>query len=477
MIEHRTSKGKRGISQPQCSMFATRLLLLASLAFADEPALPAGLGGGSSEPALPAGLGHDSGTTSVTAPSPSSSAFPVEVAGFWDVRVGTRLHADPVEDDMSLGEARLQAELNTRLSGIGLKAVGDVIADPVAEDRSVDLERGRGWFDLRQLNATWRPASFADLKVGRQILTWGTGDLLFINDNFPKDWVAFFIGRDVEYLKAPSDAAKVSLFGDWANVDAVYTPRFDADRYISGERISYYNASLGRRAGEDAVMETDRPDRWFRDDEWAVRVYRNVGAIEWAVYGYDGFWKSPAGQTEDGRAAFPALSVAGASVRGPVVGGIGNVEVGCYDSRDDRDGADPMVRNSEWRFLMGVERDLSAVARDLTLGLQMYAEWIQDYDAYRRTLPDGSPASDEVRQVATVRLTKLLLQQNLECAIFAYYSPTDKDAYLRPRAAYKLNDRWRVEAGGNLFIASAPHTFFGQFEKNSNVYAALRVGF
>ncbi len=62
------------------------------------------------------------------------------------------------------------------------------------------------------------------ITLGRQILTWGTGDLVFINDLFPKDWVSFFIGRDVEYLKAPSDALKVSAFSSWANLDLVYTP-------------------------------------------------------------------------------------------------------------------------------------------------------------------------------------------------------------------------------------------------------------
>jgi hypothetical protein len=85
-----------------------------------------------------------------------------------------------------------------------------------------------------------------DLKLGRQINTWGTGDLLFINDLFPKDWNAFFIGRDDEYLKAPADSAKASLFSDWANLDLIYSPRFDSDRFIDGRRISYWNGALGR---------------------------------------------------------------------------------------------------------------------------------------------------------------------------------------------------------------------------------------
>ncbi len=48
---------------------------------------------------------------------------------------------------------------------------------------------------------------------------------------------------------------------------------------------------------------------------------------------------------------------------------------------------------------------------------------------------------------------------------------------LRPRIHYKVDDHWSVEVGGNVFLEDTQHTFFGQFEKNSNVYAAVRHGF
>jgi hypothetical protein len=316
-----------------------------------------------------------------------------------------------------------------------------------------------------------------DVKAGRQILTWGTGDLLFINDHFPKDWVSFFAGRDVEYLKAPSDAVKVSLFSGAANLDVVYTPQFDADRAISGDRFSYYNDGLGRRAGEDAVVSAVQPDDWFEDAEWAARLYRTVAGTELALYGYGGYWKRPAGQTADGRASHPPLVVYGASVRGTVAAGIANVEVGYYDSRDDRGGDDPSVRNSEMRFLAGYEQDLPALAPDFTVGLQVYLEWMLDYGAYHRRLPANIPCRDEVRHVVTIRLTRQLLQQNLELSLFAYLSPSDRDAYVRPRAAYKVTDRWRTEVGGSLFYGSDNHTFFGQFEDNSSLYAAMRYSY
>jgi hypothetical protein len=69
------------------------------------------------------------------------------------------------------------------------------------------------------------------------------------------------------------------------------------------------------------------------------------------------------------------------------------------------------------------------------------------------------------------------MNQNLVLSLFAYYSPSDNDAYLRPHVRYKINDHWMVEAGGNLFQGAWNQTFFGQFENNSNVYAGVRFSF
>jgi hypothetical protein len=109
--------------------------------------------------------------------------------------------------------------------------------------------------------------------------------------------------------------------------------------------------------------------------------------------------------------------------------------------------------------------------------VQYYVEWMMDCDAYRRSLPPGAAAADEDRHLVTFRLTKLLMNQNLRLSLFAYYSPTDCDSYLRPNVSYKIDDHWTAEVGGNVFFGANRHTFFGQFANNTNVYAALRYGF
>ena len=47
------------------------------------------------------------------------------------------------------------------------------------------------------------------------------------------------------------------------------------------------------------------------------------------------------------------------------------------------------------------------------------------------------------------------MNQNLELSLSAYWCPSDRDAYLRPRAAYKWTDNIIMEAGANIFVAGS----------------------
>jgi len=387
---------------------------------------------------------------------------PVEVNGSVELRAGCRTQKDPNEDQISIMESRLQMELLTFTEWTELKYKADAWADGITE---------KGEFDTREAWLFVRASEAVDIKIGRQILTWGTGDLVFLNDLFPKDWQSYFIGRDSEYLKAPSDAIKFSFFNSMVNIDLIYTPQCDPDRYITGTYLSFWdgNGLVGRRS----QLSAQRPDQWFKDDELALRLYKNIKNYELALYGYHGFWKQPVGQSNSGDKYFPGLSVFGFSARGKVAHGIGNLEFAYYRSEEDPAGTDALINNSELRYLLGYSQDL---ARDCNASLQYYVEQILDYDAYRNGL-NRETGRDRFRQVITLQLTRLLMNQNLELSLSTYLCVSDKDAYLKPRITYKWTDDITVETGASIFTGDERYTFFGQFADNTSVYAALRYSF
>ena len=132
-----------------------------------------------------------------------------------------------------------------------------------------------------------------------------------------------------------------------------------------------------------------------------------------------------------------------------------------------------MINNSELRYLLGYTQE---IGKNLTAGLQYYVEQMLDYGQYKRNLTTG-PARDEFRHLTTFRLTKLLMKQNLRCSLFTYFSPSDKDVYFRPNLHYKVRDNLAIEFGANIFFGDYPHTFFGQFQNNTNIYVSMRYLF
>jgi hypothetical protein len=335
----------------------------------------------------------------------------------------------------------------------------DVVNDAL-EDPQTDIELREGY--LRFTTG----ADHLDVKIGRQALTWGTGDLIFINDLFPKDWESFFVGRETAYLKAPSDAARLSLYGLPAEIELVITPRFSPDLLpVPGGRFSVTNPP----GVEFPALE---PSNTLGNGELAARIADTIGSIEAAAYLYRGFHKVPVGVQPDEtmtlRPYHPELTVYGASLRGPALGGLAWAEGGWYDSREDRSGSNPLIENSTMRYFGGYERQ---VATDLNATLQYYGEWLQHHDL-------AGPDADEYYNLLTLRLEKLALYQTLRLSLFTFWSPTDEDAYLRPVVAYNLSDDVKLTLGGNVFVAGQEgRGMFGRFDQDDNVYVRLRATF
>ena len=393
---------------------------------------------------------------------------PLEIHGFTEAAFGSRVTADPLQpNDFLLGEVRFRLDLSHFSDAAWMSVKTDLIADGISE--SVDI-------DIREALVALPVAEWLDVRAGRQVLTWGTGDFVFLNDLFSKDFVSFFIGRDDEFLKAPSNSVKLTFYSTLANVDLVWTPLFEPDRFITGERLTFFDRSVPALVSEITMggrLESVRPAKELGNGELAARVFRTIGGYEFALYGYVGFTKQPL--AFDATRDLPThsrMAAPGASVRGNLLGGVANAE-GVYYVSEDKDGSDAAIPNSEIRTLMGYERELFG---NFTLGLQYYVEWIQNYDRLIVNSPAPEFEPEEVHHTITTRLTSLLRQQTLTLSLFAFVSPSDGDAHLRPTMSLKPSDAVTISAGANIMLGGES-TFFGQLETNSNAYLRLRYSF
>lgn len=373
--------------------------------------------------------------------------------------------ANPDGKRYKWSEQRLQLRLDEAREPYRVFLKTDVFYDNV--DHAPDVKVREGFVD--------RGSDKWELRAGRQVITWGVGDLLFINDVFPKDYEAFFSGRPMEYLKKGVDGVKAGLYPEGVSIEAVVIPFFEPNNFPAASRFHLYDPMPGvqNRTREEPVSKP-------RNTEVALRAYRDVAGFDASLYFYKGFYRTPSMQPDDLSSptrialVYPELIVYGSSLQGSALGGVVSLEAGYYDSQDDKRGVNPLIPNSQAKILAGYQRQLY---EDFTASVQYYGEYMMRYSQYERTRLQGFPKDPQYRQVASLRLTQLLFHQNMRLSWFSFYGLTDRDYLLNPEIRYNFTDSVWAAAGMMIFGGRRDTTQFGSLDKNDNAYLQARYEF
>lgn len=372
---------------------------------------------------------------------------------------------NPDGGDFKLAEERLQLKLDASKDPFHLFLKTDVFYDHISKDS--ELEVREGYLDFT--SSKW------DMRIGRQVITWGLGDLLFINDVFPKDYEAFFSGRPLEYLKKGVDGVKIGMYPNIASFELVVVPFFEPNHFPDPKRFWMFDpmSSLQNR-------EREKPSTTLKNTEIALRAYRDIAGFDASLYFYRGFFRQPSVMPDNPMTPskltffYPRLSEYGASLQGRALGGVLSLEAGYYDSREDRKGTDPMMPNSQTRFLIGYQRQLW---EDFTLGLQYYGEYMHDYEAYKSSLSAGFPKERRLHDFVGVRLMQFLLHQTMKLSFFSFWSLSDGDYLMNPEVKYNFTDHVWAAVGAMSFGGGEEWGQFGQLDRNDNVYLQVRYEF
>ena len=331
-----------------------------------------------------------------------------------------------------------------------------------------DLGRGGGG-DVREAYVDYTGSAF-DLQVGRQVITWGLGDLVFVNDVFPMDYEALFVGRPLEYLKRGVDAVKLGAYSKLANFELVLEPDFRESRIPDAGRFHLYDPmpTVSKR-------ETVKPGQ----GDVGLRIYRDVAGYDAALYLYRGFQRTPSMRPDSLTAPtkityfYPQLSTYGASVSGQVGEGVLSMEAAYYDSRQDRSGTDFAVPNSQTRLLIAYQLQ---PWEDFTLNLQYYEKRMQKYGAYLASLPPGFPVERRWNPTVGLRATQFYRHQTLRLSLYASYDTSNDDRFINPELRYSFTDRVWGAVGANIF-GGKPWGQFGQLTRDDNLYIQMRYEF
>ncbi|MDX8389708.1 MAG: hypothetical protein R8M38_04365 [Mariprofundaceae bacterium] len=388
-----------------------------------------------------------------------ADAAEVEVHGFLLGTASSRVNNQPLKtgekNNWLLGEERLRLELSSESDEGDIATVSkfDVIADNVS---------GKAALNIRELYAEYIADSY-EVRVGRQMLTWGVADRLFINDVFPKDWSAFFSGKSLEYMKVGSDMAKISVFGGSWDVELALIPIAQVDVVPTSERYIVF----------DPGFTTKKPDDRFENAEAALRLHTTVGTTDIAVYAFRGFWHQPDKGVLGRSIIYPKLNTYGLTVQDSVLGGVLSFETGFYQSADDSKGTNPLIANSQTRYLLGYEHD---IATDITLGVQVYGEVMHQHAAYFNAAQAafnvglGPSPQPKYRQIMTANLRALWLNQTLTTSVFSMMVGNGGGRMVNPDVHYAMTDELSVNMGGHVFWGGPDSWMLGMMKHDDNVY-------
>jgi len=398
--------------------------------------------------------------------SNSAYADDVNIHGFFQGNYSAGLDgSNPDGGDFKWAEEKLQLKISADKESFYLFMKGELSCDHISEKS--DLELREGYLDY--LSDNW------DVRLGRQIITWGLGDLIFINDVFPKDYEAFFSGRPMEYLKKGIDGIKIGIYPSFASAELVVIPFFEPNIYPDNKRFWMFDpmASVVNRREEKPLTK-------IKNTEFALRIYRNISGLDASLYFYRGFYRQTSMLPDSLTAPaeiklfYPELSVYGASLQGRALNGIVSLEGGYYASRQDKKGTDPMIPNKSTRLLIGYQRQLR---EDFTAGVQYYTTYMHNYSQYKMSLLSGFPQEKKLQDILTLRLTHLFMHQTLKFSFFSFWSPSDGDYMFIPEVKYNFSDHIWAAAGANIFGGGEVWNQFGQLRKNDNIYSMIRYEF
>jgi hypothetical protein len=307
-------------------------------------------------------------------------------------------------------------------------------------------------------------AKQVEIRAGRQVITWGVADYLFVNDIFPKNYDAFFTGKPFDHMKEAVDAVKLNAVAGEMEIEVV-AARPDQDGMPSQGRFISAALPPGMLAAPAGRHGTD----------FAARIAGRFGRWDTAAYAARYHSREP------GLYMVPKAGLAwemqptrhfGVSATASAGNGVVLAEAAYIDTDLKSGNMNRYTFGRQVKALAGYSADFGD---DLNASLQYHLERSLDYSAYVNSLaPQAAPTSRE-RQTLYARGSKKLLHQTLGLGMQAFVA-FDGGRYLNPFASYSMADGWNWEVGANLFDGKATSRY-GSMKRDSNLYTSLRYSF
>lgn len=321
-----------------------------------------------------------------------------------------------------------------------------------------------GDIDAREAFVDWSPTSALNLKLGRQVLTWGVSDYLYVNDVFPKNFDAFFTGAGFDRMKEPVDAARLAIHSSDADLEAVLS-RSKGDRTPNSARFAAMTMAKAAVPDDSANHQVD------------VALKASTHAAGWDLSAYGASFDSRDERlymdTTGLRSDRPRTRHLGLSVAGNFAGGLLWGEGAVRNTSGDQTAVvSRQFLPSAFKLIGGYSRE---VGQEITASAQLQLEGPGSHSRYLASLAPGVRPLKSVTSTLHLRVQGRWINQTLGAGAQLFVS-NEGDSHLNPFVSWSPADGWTFEGGANVFNGK-PDTRYGAFKDDSNVYVLGRFSF
>lgn len=316
----------------------------------------------------------------------------------------------------------------------------------------------------------------ADLRIGNQIVAWGRADGVNPTDNLTP--------RDFSVLLPFEEDQRFGLTA--LKLDYHATPEYTVTFFTTP---FFKPTKVPRSSGQGEPIDR-RPARTLGNSEFAFKLNRTGGALDWSVsyvHGYSTLSDArvlslgPAGPVLE--LIYNRIDVVGADfarnfgrfgVRGELA----------YFFTEDREDRDPAVKNPFLYYVLGGDRSFF---ENLNINLQWIGRWVQNFTdpetiidpiarevAVQNAITDGQ--QDRTSHGLSSRISKKWLNDTLEVEVLVFANFTRPSTYTRPLIGYAFTDHVKGTLGAEIYTGEEK-TAFGRLKRNSGGFAELRLVF
>lgn len=317
--------------------------------------------------------------------------------------------------------------------------------------------------------------SRSDLRIGKQIVSWGRADGINPTDNLtPRDYVVLLPFEEDQ--RFGTNALK------W---DYYLTNEYTVTAFTS----AWFKPSKIPLVDQGLELVEIKPSHSLSDAQIALKFNKTGDDVDWSVSYFHGYSLLPAMRLITTSVLSPRIElnynqidVLGADVARNF-GQYGfRGEVALF-STEDKQGTDTSIKNPFVYYVTGVDRTF---LDNLNVNLQVFGRWIHDFtdpetitDPAQRTIAIQNAITDQQQDKTsyglTSRISKKWIHDTLEAELLLVANRTRKDHFLRPLLTYAFTDQIKGTIGGEFYYGDAD-TAYGRLKQNRGMFAELRLG-